>query len=388
MVKMRKFERGAVSIFVVIISALLITTITVAFIRLMIQDQQQAQANDLSKSALDSAYAGVEDAKRALVQYRTECPSGPDTSNACQNLALLMNGSDCTSLQTMGISGVSGTREVILKQNEDDTLLEQAYTCVKVQLNTIDYVASLTPNVSRMVPLRGTEAFDRIEIEWFSQADLQDANSGPSIDLPLDASLPRLTDWPKNRPALMRLQMIQFAGSFNLSDFETSTNNASLFLKPSTIDGTGGSLNFADNTRLSQSGKAQPVLIACNRNFSTTSVGSPYACKASISMPNPAGATNGDNRTAYLRIGQIYNTNTSFRLTLWSGADSVTFNNVQPAVDSTGRANDLFRRINARIDLGGSGIPMVESAVDISGSLCKNFLVTDTIYNQLGSCQP
>lgn len=397
MKNVKKFERGAVSLFVVIVSALLITTITVAFIRIMIQDQEQARANDLSKSALDSSYAGVEDAKRLLVQYRKQCPDGPSTSPQCQTWADLMDGSNCDTLQRAEIVGTTLDREVLLKQSEGDEQLQQAYTCVKVTLDTPDYIGMLTPHTSRMIPLKGVGTFDRIEIEWYSQSDLQSVQSGggsTTIDLPLAPELPKWNDdeWPKNRPALMRLQMIQFGESFGLSDFNqndgANTNNSTLFLMPSAIDGTGGSLSFSDNVRQSQGGKSQPVLIECDSNFSATSTNGLYACKASITMPNPIGATNGDNRTAYLRVSEIYNPNTTFKLSLWSGANNVLFSAVQPIVDSTGRANDLFRRISARVDLGGSSIPQVEAAVDITGSLCKTFLVTDKIEDYTpGDCQ-
>ena len=59
-------NRGAVSIFIVLFTALLVTIIATGFIQLMLRNQQQSVNSDLSQSAYDSALAGVEDAKRAL----------------------------------------------------------------------------------------------------------------------------------------------------------------------------------------------------------------------------------------------------------------------------------------------------------------------------------
>ncbi len=395
-------QKGAVSLFLVIFSALLITTVTVAFIRIMIQDQVQATTNDLSRSALDSAQAGVEDAKRAIVTYLAHCANSGDASGTqeCVDLTrALTDGDHCDTLQRAGIVGEPAPADQgggwIVKQSENDAQLQQAYTCVKVQLNTVDYLGSLTPNTSRLIPLKSSEPFDQVKIEWYSQKDLQnglsDGTSPDSkVDLGLDSSLPKLADWPNNRPALLRVQLLQFGDSFMLSDFDKNkddqTNNASLFLMPSSVG--SDNISFADDVRQSHTSGALEQ-IRCHQDFSIASTNYQYACSVTIKLPNPINSDSGDNRHAYLRINEFYNPNTTFRVCLDSCDDNnpVLFSGVQPIVDSTGRANDMFRRIRSRIELSGSSIPNVEAAVDITGNFCKTFRVTDQAVDyDPGSC--
>lgn len=377
--------QGAVSIFVVVFSALLITTVVVGFIKLMIQEQQQATAADLSRSALDSAQAGVEDAKRALVRYRDYClgSSAAMTTDECTRLdRALKDGANCDTIQQTGVAGSPGDKEVLIKQSQSDAdeQLQQAYTCVKVRLNTDDYIGSLPVTGSRMIPLKGTGDFNQIQIEWYSQADLKDSSSDngqKSISLGTDSYLPQLADWPRNRPAMLRVQLVQFGSSFQLSDFDRKDDGASnartLFLNPSEVG--RDNLSFTDDARMSATtGTLQQIV--CDRDFSTATTDKLYACKATITLPNAIGQ-NDSKRTAYLRIDSLYNDNTSFRLQLKNNLQSVTFNSIQPVVDSTGRANDLFRRVQSRIEIDTSTFPFPESAIDMTASLCKTFLVTD-----------
>lgn len=377
--------RGAVSIFVVVFSTLLITTVVVGFIKLMIQEQQQATAADLSRSALDSAQAGVEDAKRALVRYREYCLGSPTAmaTDECVRLdRALKNGSNCDTIQQTGVAGDLGDKEVMIKQSqsESDTQLQQAYTCVKIQLNTNDYIGSLPATGSRMIPLKGTGDFNQVQLEWYSQADLKDSstdNGQKSVSLGTDSYLPQLADWPRNRPAMVRVQLIQFGSSFELADFnrkdDGSSNAHTLFLNPSEVG--RDSLSFADDARMSATtGTLQQIV--CDKDFSTATTDKLYACKATITLPNAIGQ-NDSKRTAYLRIDSLYNDNTSFRIQLQNNTQPVTFSSIQPVVDSTGRANDLFRRVQSRIEIDTSTFPFPQSAIDMTASLCKTFLVTD-----------
>ena len=381
----RHQSRGAVSIFVVIFSTLLITTIVLGFVKFMLQEQRQATAADLSQSALNSAQAGVEDAKRALVRYRNHClnSTAAMTTDECVKLDLaLRNSSNCNTIQTAGIAGSPDDKEVVVRQTSSDAdeLLQQAYTCVKIQMNTTDYIGQLPAGGSRMIPLKGTGDFNRVEIEWYSQADLKessDSTEEQTVELSTDSSLPKLADWSRSRPALLRAQLIQFGTRFDLSDFDKTddgtSNTHTLFLNPS--EAGREQLSFADDARLSAiTGSLQQV--ACDRNFSTVSADRMYACKATISLPNAVGQDD-LKRTAYLRLNGLYNDRTSFRVQLARDDQRVTFNSVQPIVDSTGRANDLFRRVQSRVEIDNSTFPFPQSTLDLSGSLCKTFLVTD-----------
>lgn len=390
---------GAVSIFIVIFTALLVTVISVSFIRLMVQTQQQAVTADLSQSAYDSALAGTEDAKRLLVTYDRECKQAAAPADRCGMLEQLLRVTNpCNTIQLSGVEGSIEDKEIVVKKDEGDAALDQAYTCVKVMIETNDYIGSVNRSASRLVPLKGKSDFNRVVLHWYSQVDLQNSSDSPgerTIELPdasLGLTLPKLNDWPGSTPSIMRAQLIQFGGSFKLSDFDKTENDESnshtLFLYPSTVGhDIDHPVDFAADSRLAQTGGAlQPV--ACERNFSTTTVDKKFACSVTLLLPNAVGATD-TARTAYLRLDPVYNNLTHFSVSLQSNDELVKFKDVQPIIDATGRANDLFRRVQSRVELENDLFPYPESAIELTGSLCKTFLVTDKAADfSPGLCDP
>jgi hypothetical protein len=387
----RYVQQGSVSLFVVIFAALLIITIATAFIRIMLQDQSQASANDLSKSALDSAYAGVEDTKRAIVEYyQRNCPAqaaGVDTR--CDALKGALVAADvsvddgwtpnCDATEKAGVATINDKGEVPVKTDNRDEALNQAYTCIKVQMNPTKYHGSDLP---KLIPLKTKDnaAFKRIKFEWHLQ------QTGGSLDLIDGDEMHTQSDgsiaydmpdrWPANRPTIMRLQLLQYGANFNPADLDKkgvdNKNSLTLFLLPTSLPGLTTAY-FSNDLRQSKDSRAvQPV--SC---IPAPAVGS-YACEITIELPDVGDPPSTNPRNAFLKVDQLYTSGDKhYTITMLNDAGTAErFADVQAAVDSTGRANDIFRRIRSYIDFGSS-IPFPDAAVDTTKSLCKEFLVTN-----------
>ena len=389
-------QTGAVSLFVVIFAALLLTVVTVGFVQIMLKDQQQATVNDLSQSAKDAAYVGVEDAKRLLLLNQSCRDNTAASTVNCAAITSALtpapgqNETECNTLSQAGIVGETNNETIIQKNigDDDSAKLDQAYTCVKIGVNTDNYEDDLDMNESTVVPITGVGEFDSVEISWFSRSDVSSTTNDPTVEFPTtgpDVSLPPVGDsWKYNYPPLLRTQLIQTGGGFKLSELDDSqsgsrSNANTLFLYPSAtgVENTDFAL---DARRIPTS---SPQQIRCNATFDDAN----FSCKATITLPSPIDG-NTVNRNAYLRLTALYN-GAQFSIKLKRAGADVFFSGVQPEVDATGRANDVFRRIKARVKLSGE-FEFPAAAIDMTGNLCKNFSVTDREegYQNLGDCTP
>lgn len=385
------YKRGAVSIFIVVFTALLISIITVGFVRIMIRDQQRATDSDLSNSAMDSARAGVEDAKRALQKYYSA-----STPSARAQLESIFASGRCSTVAEILNGRAPNDPEVQV----GDASLNQAYTCVKISLNTDDYAGVTGPDQQRVIHLQSVAAFSSIRIEWFNKDDITD--SFTNFDVANSTSSNQLIaqrDWPANRPPILETQFFQYhTGSFGLSSFDDNgsggdtgkSNTNTLFLYPSNLPvGTPSTTQLITDTRRSASNDAPRATKCVASPSAAPSWDSNYACRIDITVPQPIGGDE-NSRDAYLRIVPRYN-GMHYRISLRTASGSIVqLRGVQPAVDSTGRASDLFRRVEARVEPPDT-MAMPEAAVDTSRSFCKVFTVTSDagLYNaNTGTCDP
>lgn len=368
-------QQGGVSLFVVIFAALLLSVVTVSFIQLMLSDQRQATDSDLSQSARDSAMAGVEDAKRVLLR-KLEC--GSDVSGVCGRVASAVNAGQCNTI-TRALDGGTSTAERRVATGASDDSLEQAYTCVVISPNTDDYIApGVQADDAVVVPLAGVSSFNRVKLRWFTAADAGSSTAQlPSFapDLPTTAS----GAWTVRTPALLRAQFMQTSGTFSLDDFNND-NAKTLFLYPASAGATG-EINYSLDGR--RSGSAAPQPVECRTDLSANA----YACEMTLVLPNPVGGTAATRANAFVRLSPLYNAS-SIQVELYNGTNRVQFNGVQPSIDATGRAADVFRRVETRVEMTAEAL-YPRATIDVSGNLCKSFSVTDNAADyESGSCTP
>ena len=91
------------------------------------------------------------------------------------------------------------------------------------------------------------------------------------------------------------------------------------------------------------------------------------------------------SKNSFLRLTPIYR-NATVGVELRGSSGSVNFDGAQPLVDVTGRASNLFRRIEARLEIGDD-FPYPNYAIDVEDGLCKDFSVDGTKATP-GTCDP
>ena len=416
--KNKRFKSGATSIYVVVISALLFSVITVSFIRIILNEASRSTSDELAQAAYDSALAGVEDARTALKRYY-ECKNSSD-SGVCGDKVTgvvatlegaMADPSDCDGVaKALGrISTVSNKgQEVLIQQSSQagkDTV--QAYTCVNLAEETADYRSTVSAgSTMRVIPLKPTGGAETtrkitgVKIRWFSSEDMETSgdfnynnkNNFTSLD---DSSAPV--------PPTISARIIQTADNYSYDSFTNSegdtTNRGAVYLVPTDESGginhiTRDKIVESNNHNPDNASENLPIKVKCDRSNED------YACSASIEIPAPIGASIGaggavssrNRDTFFLILTLPYGQpSTEFSVQMCtdgggggsprgSCTEIANFDGVQVAVDSTGRANNMYSRVEARLELNDIYFPFPEFGLLATGSdndaISKNFYVT------------
>lgn len=375
-------QSGVASLFVVVFFTILISIIVISFVTIVSQDRQQALNNDLSSSAYDSAQVGVEDGKRGLELYYQKCvrianPGGnPECSTTDLTTGIFRGpegaliGDTCDQFKKklgnrLDLNTNDASSEVKITTDDADEALNQAYTCLKVKLNTPDYKAALNNNERSIIPLKAINSGQpqSIKLNWYTKLsndtpEVPDTASGGDFDLPTSGS-----NWGANKPPMMEVQVIGVPKSGSFSVDEIDDNSRTVFLYPSTNGSSTISLTSTDPTKYSR--KNNPAAAKCDPDANQ------YTCSVLINDLAP----NSSAYNYYVRIMPIYNS-TDMQLLMYPNingtGDSLIFDGINPEIDSTGRTNDVFRRVVTRVSFKDD-----KNGLDVSQGVCKAFQLAD-----------
>ena len=427
MKKKIKMVRGAASFYVVAFSTLILVIIATSFATVILSEVARSMNDDLSQSAYDSALAGIEDAKLAYANYRRCLDAGKTAAEAisedgrvtCEEIIYWMRHPDCDMvghilgrLPDNEPGGEVMVSDTISTSNGDvQNNLNQAYTCVKIMTELEDYRATVSSS-SRVRVLK-VELKDAVasnikmaELSWYAMSgdetlQYQNLNSG----LGRVAFMP-VSSAPVATPPTVELRMVQTANQFTFNDLVSAsiggkTDRATMYFVPTDDcalaarkdDKTYVGLQVDTCTWSGQVPKNEisaaqiaktndehianlPFGVWCPRDGTGE-----FVCSVKMTLPEPIGG-HGDgsvenpdarnNDTFMMMVTLPYGQpDTDFSLRFYKdteGEQPAIIDGAQIQIDSTGRANDLFRRVEVRLESSDVSFPYQYYAMELLGA--------------------
>jgi len=398
MSKQQKTKQGMASIYVVVFVTMLIGVITLSFLRIMLSETGRTEKSTLSDSALNSAMAGVEDAKSVLMAYHN-CPDVGGGAACDRARDAIQNAKNSTDECDFG-SDVKGESTVGIDDGTG-SISDQAYTCVNISI-TGNYKGALTPDRPVLVvPMRIADSskigdIDGVQLSWKSHN-----NGGMAQVGTIDANYTNGVNNIQNNGVLgqsgviydggsderiaqngLKVSLIQSGSAYDINTFYSSTGNTTdrgtLMLLPA----VNGKTEVAADEFVKSADKTYNSPIGVNCSADTQG-----ECGVKLKFPNPStGARIEDN--FFLVISSVYSEPLVDDITVTmfdKSGNNVDFFDVQPVVDSTGRAGDIVRRVEVRLNPDYAAlVPLAELTVD--GDLNKDFFVTKNCIKGTGTC--
>jgi len=405
-------KRGATSIYIVVFATILFGVVTLSFIRIMLSEAGQSSDDDLSQSAYDSAMAGVEDAKIAVNAYFKCLSEGSGSCDAKNVITDEPDNPNCADHFLLGkvLHSMPDSREVPIiatsttSASGETDFSDQAYTCVIISDVTPDYRGTLTSDTrTKVIPISvprdgvttsygdaGAKLDDvnSIEFSWYSELNRGGLKSTNYTVSDVFKNVTQATV-----PPTVQLTFIKVAQGYLNTDrlHEANSNinviNSTMVLLPAYKGSAVTEISANDIMEYGKIGEMnvnsvdKPVLVTCGDGE--------FACTVRL---NTSGLNLHEGDNVFLIASLPYgDPMADFAVTLYDADGKlVKFHGVQISVDSTGRTNQLFRRVETRLDPADLFFPYPQYAVELSGnstdSFLKKFWITaDCWYNQPNS---
>jgi len=348
-------QKGMVSIIVTMVLMVVMSLIVLGFAQISRREQRDALDTQLSTEAFYAAESGVNDAVSALtsgtpyVGYKPSVAGEPDDSLGTGDT----NKTHCSPDQ-------AGSPAPALLNNMVDTTTNTSYTCLLINETPTSLVYSpvtqnnaISADVHFLDSSNNAASADQMTITWQAPSPLLPATFPGAFP-----KLPTVSNWT-GQTALARLEMTNFSanGPTGYNDYSRDNLNGSTFtafLYPST--------NNANSIAFDESPAGQGAIVPGD---CATATGICSVTITGVASPH-----------VFLRLGALYAPETQFVITAENAlGQPLKMTGGQAVIDSTGKSQDVLRRIQVRLSLGPTGTPMTYAVQAIDG-ICKNMQIS------------
>ena len=325
-------ERGFVSIFSVLIIMSILTLVAIGFSNITRTAQKRTLDSQLNTQAFYAAESGVNEAKKALL------------------VNPLVSKTGCEGHTTPSVPGTFDSYTL-------DPTLVTGFTCVLInpatdlQFDSVTTEGSSSPKTGTIESSSGN--FAQFTVSWTGPDKTSVAIPSPAV-----GSFPRVLEtaatWG-NKLGMLRIDLVPIDGS--LSRDTLALNTISFYLYPTTTS-TAPVLGAFSGTR----NQAGLLFVRCAAATSP--------CSATVNL-NPISSK------FYVRVQSLYNPVSSVGITDFKSNSGTALNtkSSQVVIDSTGKANDVLRRIQVRIPQNGNNGFSTGFAIQSGDSICKRLQV-------------
>lgn len=339
-------DKGFASLVIAIVLVLILSLMTVGFAELMRHEQRSALDKQLSSQAYYAAESGVNDAAKTISDgytgAKTKCPQaslGANTSgldNTNPGYAAAANDLN-SNVVGYGSNPTAANYPCLLINPYPPNLYYNPITTTESR--TAEFIAIDSSGVPAAVT--------SVEISW------QDAGSNTSFsgDCTTGNTFTSNASW--GHVGVLRAMLLPITSGG--LDRSTLTNTAFTgFLCPNGAGGSPppGSVNYTSSIGATNAGQ----IVKGNCNTSSQ----PQFCNVIINGLPP------NQSTFFINIRSIY-APTAVTISAFNGATPLRLKGAQTLVDSTGKAQDVLRRVQVRVpSANGYDIPD-----GVHGDICK-----------------
>jgi Tfp pilus assembly protein PilX len=351
-------QDGFAAIVIVLIMVLVLSLITVGFAQLMQSNQQSALSKQLSSQAYYAAESGINDAYQAYASGyyapKTSCTGVTSSEPGSQYLT---NASANSSNTSDVVNDNTNTDVTCLLMNPDPQTLQ--YGSINNYQPTVVEMQGCSESSDTAAAHCGSYGASNISTITISWQDNGDSNPLPTSCSSLSPQGNGSGQW--NNQNILRISLVPLSGSTNPGSVSRAALVGSVYTAYLCPDGT-------NTSGTAQTVSVSPSNVGYQSGQILDSKCSSSGCAVTLDVSNLTDSSGSPYSTYLLVMRSIYSNNITATISMNYQSQQLYIGDAQLLVDSTGKAQNVQKRIQVRIPETGQYYFPNSAA---QGELCK-----------------